>query len=318
MSDEKRASGSTTCTTDTVTTVSGTGTIESAELICGCPEPGIENIEVEQVLGAKMAQRVVEFDMFVPPQKPDIEQVIDVYVKDVECTGIDVIRDKVIIRGKLEVKVMYVADLPDQPVHAFERHDVRFTRDIEIDGAEHEMKATADITVEFVDYDFHRHHDNRKVHITIVLKFWARVLTTTTMDVYALGPIDQVGEMMGVVNKGDKVSASSFGSDTVSASQTGGGDIVAVSPENIIVTTVTPAMPGTGTVVATAGAATVTGNNVNVRSGPGTNFPVVTKVNRNTSVNLLDQAFGWYRVSLADGTTGWIASWLLSVGQPKG
>lgn len=319
MSDEKRASGSTTCTTDTVTSVAGTGTVESAELICGCPEPGIEKIEVEQVLGAKMAQRVVEFDMFVPSQKPDIEQVVDVYVKDVCCTGIDVIHDKVIIRGKLEVKVMYVADLPNQPVHAFEKSDVRFTRDIEIDGAEPDMKATADITVEYVDYDFHRHHDNRKVHITIVLKFWARVLTTTTMDVYALGPIDQVGEMIGV-STGETTSTATFGTDTVSASQTGGGKIVAVSPENVIVTTIpTTGMTGTtGTIVATAGAATVTGNNVNVRSGPGTNFPVVTKVNKNTAVNLLDQAFGWYRVSLQDGTTGWIASWLLSVGQPKG
>jgi hypothetical protein len=300
-----------------VTSVSGTGTVESAELICGCPEPAIEQIEVEQVLGAKMTQRVVEFDMFVPSQKPDIEQVVDVYVKDVCCTGIDVIRDKVIIRGKLEVKVMYVADLPNQPVHAFERHDVRFTRDVEIDGAEQDMKATSDITVEYVDYDFHRHHDNRKVHITIVLKFWTRVLTTTVMDVYALSPIDQVGEM--ILTVGDKVSASEFSTDTVSASQTGGGDIVAVSPENVIVTTVAP-NSNAGTVVQTAGAATVTGNNVNVRSGPGTNYPVVTKVNRNTVVNLLDQAFGWYRVSLQDGTTGWIASWLLSVGttQPKG
>lgn len=319
MSDETRASGSTTCTTDTVTTVTGTSTIDSAELICGCPEPGIEKIEVEQVLGAKMAQRVVEFDMVVPSQKPDIEQVVDVYVKDVCCTGIDVIHDKVIIRGKLEVKVMYVADLPNQPVHAFEKKDVRFTRDIEIDGAELDMKATADITVEYVDYDFHRYHNNRQVHITIVLKFWARVLTTTVMDVYALGPIDQVGEMLGSPTS-DTVSTSTFGTDTVSASQTGGGNIVAVSPENIIVTTIptTGEFGTTGNIVATAGAATVTGNNVNVRSGPGTNFPVVTKVNKNTAVNLLDQAFGWYRVSLQDGTTGWIASWLLSVGQPKG
>lgn len=320
MSDETRASGSTTCTTDTVTSVTGTTTIESAELICGCPQPGIETIEVEQVLGARMAQRVVEFDMTVPAQKPDIEQVVDVYVKDVCCTGIDVIRNKVIIRGKLEVKVMYVADLPDQPVHAFERKDVRFTRDIEIDGAELDMKATSDIAVEYVDYDFHRHHNNRQVHITIVLKFWARVLTTTQMDVYALGPIDQVGEMLGSP-VGDSVSASTFDTDTTSASQTGGGNIIAVSPENVLVTTIPTTGIGpssTGTITVTAGAAQVTGNNVNVRSGPGTNYPVVTKVNSGTAVNLLDQAFGWYRVSLQDGTTGWIASWLLSVGQPKG
>jgi hypothetical protein len=111
----------------------GVGTIDSAELVCGCPEPGPATIQVEQVLGANMEQRVVEFDMTVPDPKPNIEQVIDVFVKDVCIKSVDVIPNKVIIRGKLEVKVLYVADLPSQPVHAFERGQ-RWTRDIVVDG----------------------------------------------------------------------------------------------------------------------------------------------------------------------------------------
>jgi hypothetical protein len=297
--------------------VSGVGTSESAELICGCPEPGPEKIEVEQVLGAKMAQKVVEFDMIVPEQKPRIEQVIDVYVKNVECASIDVIRDKVIIRGHLEVKVMYVADLPNQPVHAFERDHIRFTRDIEIEGAEPEMKATADIQIEYVDYDFECGcDDNRKVHVTIVLRFWARVVTTTEMDVYALTPVDQIGEPIEKTT-----SASSFNSESVSAASTGGGMITGFGVENVLVTgpEVIPMVPTAGTQVVVSGTATVTGSTVNVRTGPGTNFPIVTKVNRGASVTLRDQAFGWYRVILQDGTTtGWIASWLLSVGTPTG
>jgi hypothetical protein len=125
---------------------------------CYCFEPGLEKIQVEQVLGAEMEQRVVEFDMVVPDPKPPIEQVIDVYVKDICIKSIDVIPDKVIVRGELEVKVMYVADLPDQPVRAFERKHVRWTRDIEIPGALKNDAATADVQIEFVDYDFHCHH----------------------------------------------------------------------------------------------------------------------------------------------------------------
>lgn len=316
MNDEIRASsGSTSCSTDTVTSVTGTGTVESAEVVCGCPEPGPERIEVEQVLGAQMAQKVVEFDMFVPAQKPPIEQVVDVYVKDLQCTSIDVIPDKVIVRGDFEVKVMYVADLPNQPVHAFEKHHIRFTRDIVIDGAEPEMKATADVQIEYVDYDFEE-TDPRKVHITVVIKVWARVVTTTEMDVYALTPIDQVGEPAE-----QATAASTFNSEAVSAAQTGGGNIAAFGTENILVTgpEVMPLMPTAGTQVAVAGTATVTGSVVNVRTGPGTNFPIVTKVNKGATVTLRDQAFGWYRVVLSDGmTTGWIASWLLSVGAVPG
>ncbi|SMC72358.1 SPOCS domain-containing protein [Sporomusa malonica] len=318
MDDNTRVvSGSTDTSSTNIKKVAGVTTVESSELVCGCPEPGPETIEVEQVLGAEMAQRVVELDMFVPAQKPDIEQVVDVYVKELEITKIDVIPDKVIVRGELEVKIMYVADLPNQPVHAFEKQHIRWTRDIDMDGAEPDMKATADVAVEFVDYDFHCHHDRRKVHVTIVLKIWARVVTTTEMDVYALSPIDEIGIVESTTaNTSDKVSASEFSDDVVSAAETGGGDIEAFGEQNIIVTG--PVTPTAGTPTTVSGMVTVTGNNVNIRTGPGTNFPVVTKVNKGATLTVKEQAFGWFRVVLPDGTTtGWIASWLVN-GTPKG
>ena len=315
MDEKTRVVSASTDTLNTTTkVVTGSTTVESAELICGCPEPGPETIEVEQVLGAEMAQRVVELDMFVPAGEPDIQQVIDVYVKDLEIKKIDVIRDKVIVRGDLEVKVMYVADLPDEPVHAYEKKHIRWTRDIEVDGAEPDMKATADVVVEFVDYDFHCHHDRRKVHITIVLKVWVRVVTTTEMDVYALSPIDEVGIIENTTastSSSDHASASKFSDETVSAAETGGGNIEAFGEENLLVTG--PMTPTAGQPTGVSGAVTVSGNVVNVRTGPGTNFPVVAKVKRNDTLTVKEQAFGWYKVVLPDGsTTGWIASWLVT------
>lgn len=332
MSEDLRQSSGSTSHSSGATT-SGTVMANDAEQLCGCFEPGPETIEVEQVLGAEMSQRVVEFDMMVPAQKPDIEQVIDVYVKDVEINSVDVIPDKVIIRGDLEVKVMYVADLPNQPVHAFEKRHVRFTRDIVVNGAQRDMDAEADVTVEYVDYDFHRHHDRRKVHITIVLKFWARVMTTTQMDVYALGPVTEVGQFEApTASTSDNGFSSSgvFGGESVSASQTGGGDIAAFGPENMFVTgpenmyvTGPEYTPTAGTMMGVSGKATITGSSVNIRTGPGTNFPVVTKVKKGATVTIKEQAFGWYNIVLSDGSTGWVASWLVDTGvgvptAPKG
>ncbi|SFL63502.1 SPOCS domain-containing protein [Pelosinus propionicus] len=310
--------------------VDGKRAIDDVNMMCGCPEPGPETISVEQVLGAEMKQKVVEFDMTVPDPKPDIEQIIDVYVKDVDIDSVDVIRNKVIIRGDLEVKVMYVADLPNQPVHAFERRHVRFTRDIEIEGAEPGMDATADVVVEYVDYDFHCHHNRRKVHITIVLKFWARVIAMTEMDVYGLTPITEYGqiEYNSANSQNGSYASGNMGDDdyTVSASQTGGGDIDAVGYENNFITSagngeyenmyVTgPGITQTaGTKMGISGTATITGNSVNIRTGPGTNFPVVTKVNKGEQVTIKEQAFGWYKVVLSGGTTGWVASWLANTG----
>jgi hypothetical protein len=305
---------------------SGADMTDNTEEMCGCPQPGPETIQVEQVLGAEMAQRVVEFDMFVPDPKPDIEQVIDVYVKDVEITSVDVITDKVIVRGELELKVMYVADLPNEPVHAFEKRHVRFTRDIVVDGAERGMDAEADVTVEYVNYDFHRHHNRRRVHITLVVKCWTRVMATTEMDVYALGPAATGSAEYNSTNTPDNVSYSSdtFGgaSAAASASQTGEGyggeamdgtDQGNVQPANISVTG--PGItPTAGTTMGASGTATITTDNVNIRTGPGTNFPVVTKVNKGAVVTIKEQAFGWYRIVLPDGaTTGWVASWLVNV-----
>lgn len=287
---------------------------------CGCYVPQVETIEVEQVLGAEMRQKVVEFDMFVPRKKPNIEQVIDVYVKDVAVDTIDVIHDRVILRGDLDVKVMYVAALPKQPVHAFERTCVRFTRDIDVPGAHPGMDACSDVTVEYVDYDFDC-CDPRKVHVTIVLKFWVRVTTTGTMDVMAMTPTPTVGVVTAPaasMASDSFVAASEFDSDHVGASeyQTGQYQVPPAMPyvaEQESVAEVKPLVPESGESDKVKSAVgTITGSNVNVRTGPGTNYPTVTQVGKGTAVTIKDQAFGWYKVILEDGTTtGWVAGWLV-------
>lgn len=54
---------------------------------------------------------------------------------------------------------------------------------------------------------------------------------------------------------------------------------------------------------------------VNVRQGPGTNFPLVgtaTKGNPGSEpMTVLSQSGGWYQVRLPDGLTGWVAGWLV-------
>ena len=302
--DDKTRQGSGSTTTSTLTTSTGSLTADSSQQACGCPELGAETIEVEQVLGANMQQRVVEAAMAVPDAKPDIRQIIDVYVKKLEIKNISVIPDKVVVRGDLEVKVMYVANLPNDPVHAFEQSNVRWTRDIQVYGAQPGMSATADAVIEYIGYEFDP--DNpRQVYITIVLKVWTRVVTTTQMDVYALTPVSEVSPVDVISTSGaEGVMNGGFAPNTVGYGDTN----VVVSGPGVT--------PTAGTSMGVSGMSVVTGNGVNVRTGPGTNFPVVTQVNKGEQVTLKDQAFGWNKVVLSDGnTTGWIAGWLLSGGE---
>ncbi len=115
-------------------------------------------IIVRQIVGEKEKQKALDIHVVVPERKPAIEQIVDVFVKEVEVNSVDVITDKVIVRGEFEIKAIYVAALPDQPVHAVEIKHYKWTLDIDIPGARRGMDAEASVVVEFVDYDVEDHH----------------------------------------------------------------------------------------------------------------------------------------------------------------
>lgn len=59
---------------------------------------------------------------------------------------------------------------------------------------------------------------------------------------------------------------------------------------------------------------TVTASTLNVRSGAGTNYSVVTKVYKGNSVNVLESANGWYKIKTSNGTTGWASAQYITLG----
>ena len=52
----------------------------------------------------------------------------------------------------------------------------------------------------------------------------------------------------------------------------------------------------------------VTASTLNVRSGAGTSYSVVTKVYKGDKVNLLESLNGWYKIKLSNGKVGWVSS----------
>ena len=68
-----------------------------------------------------------------------------------------------------------------------------------------------------------------------------------------------------------------------------------------------PAAPGVNTTVK------VNGSVVNIRSGPGTSYGLVTQVYAGDTMQVLGSANDWYNVRLPSGASGWIANWLVSV-----
>lgn len=64
--------------------------------------------------------------------------------------------------------------------------------------------------------------------------------------------------------------------------------------------------------------AIVTGSVVNIRKGPGTNYMKIGQVKVGEKLTILKSESNWYLAQLANGTLGWIASWLVEVNRVAG
>ncbi|MEW6182745.1 MAG: N-acetylmuramoyl-L-alanine amidase [Bacillota bacterium] len=59
--------------------------------------------------------------------------------------------------------------------------------------------------------------------------------------------------------------------------------------------------------------AEVTATAVNLRGGPGSDYPKVGQVSKGTSLTVVEHSGSWYKVRLSSGKTCWIAGWLVKV-----
>ena len=59
---------------------------------------------------------------------------------------------------------------------------------------------------------------------------------------------------------------------------------------------------------------TVTTDTLNVRSGAGTSYSIISKVYKGDTVNIVGSSNGWYKIELSSGKTGWVSGDYVSVG----
>ncbi len=56
----------------------------------------------------------------------------------------------------------------------------------------------------------------------------------------------------------------------------------------------------------------ITGNNVNVRKGPGLSYSVIKQLNKGELLAILEKTEKWYQVKLSDNVLGWVSSSYIS------
>ena len=319
--DDNIRQGQGSTTTATFATAVGIMTSQPGETIGeNVEQGGMEKIEVEQVLAAEMRQKVVEGDMIVPSQKPDIHQVVDVYVKDVKISSIDVICNKVIVRGELEVKVSVCGgSVQTNRCMLLRKSILNLLVILMLEVQCRECRPLQTVMWNILIMILTR-CEPRKVHVTLVLKFWTRVSTTVTqMDVKVLSSLDEdctTTSTSASMSASNMASAADLAQSSSTANQSAGSECCQMQPPlPPFVQNVEPIQPEAGTSQSVSGMeGTVTANRVNLRTGPGTNYPSIKKLNKGDELKVKEQAFGWYKVVMDGGeTTGWIASWFVNV-----
>ena len=162
---------------------------------------------------------------------------------------------------------------------------------------------------------------NRKIAIGVSVPVMALALSATasfansnegTVTADALNVRSGPSTSYGITTKlykGDKVEIleTSNGWHKIKASN---GKIGWVSGDYIKVSSGSTSQPSTSTTKAT-----VTATSLNVRSGTGTSYSVITKLSKGTVVDVIESASnGWKKVKTSNGTTGWVSGEYLTTG----
>ena len=162
---------------------------------------------------------------------------------------------------------------------------------------------------------------NRKIAIGVSVPVMALALSATasfansnegTVTADALNVRSGPSTSYGITTKlykGDKVEIleTSNGWHKIKASN---GKIGWVSGDYIKVSSGSTSQPSTSTTKAT-----VTATSLNVRSGTGTSYSVITKLSKGTVVDVLESASnGWKKIKTSGGTTGWVSGEYLTTG----
>ncbi|MBO8125908.1 MAG: SH3 domain-containing protein [Firmicutes bacterium] len=72
----------------------------------------------------------------------------------------------------------------------------------------------------------------------------------------------------------------------------------------------------TGVTVKVGDYVRVSGDVVNIRTGPGTSYPALTKAKRGQAATVEDGSNGWLKLRFQDNLTGWVADWLVTPAEP--
>ncbi|GAB6179088.1 hypothetical protein JCM14036_04070 [Desulfotomaculum defluvii] len=136
-------------------------------------------LDMESLVAEECKQVIIRDAREIPAGKPDVDKVREITVGDVEIRDVDIIQDKVLIKGTIEFEILYIAMNERKSLHTIHR-EVDFKTFIDVPGARPGNEADIDVEVEWANVKLER---DCELLIEAVLNVCARVTETVEQDV---------------------------------------------------------------------------------------------------------------------------------------
>lgn len=136
-----------------------------------------EVVKLDQVVGEELSQYLMEGELNVPDDKPDIARILDIS-GTVYATGKEVIQDKVMVEGVVRYNMLYIAE-GDTPTVTSVETEEGFTHYIEMDGVKPRMMAAIELDIEHIDYEV---VNRRKISLKTVLNLSCQVTQSLQLE----------------------------------------------------------------------------------------------------------------------------------------
>ncbi|MBP1970980.1 N-acetylmuramoyl-L-alanine amidase [Virgibacillus natechei] len=121
-------------------------------------------------------------------------------------------------------------------------------------------------------------------------------------------------EIIGTLREGDQIVAFQEKFGWIQTYY--GGEVVWIAKHHLIpVSSSGQNSNATAEAEVTSEMITVTAESVNIRSGPGKNYSRIGSTVAGDTYNVIETAGDWHNVSLSNGSTGWVATWLTNSGE---
>ena len=137
-----------------------------------------ERLKLFEVVGERVATVTLRSVQSVPSGKPDVQKILSIVNVTVSATGTP-LPNKVIVEGTATVQTIYVAALPEQPVHHME-HTISFLQFVDVPGTQPGMTVIVRPRVTFSDIVI---RNPREVEIELIIELFVKVTQLVQLDV---------------------------------------------------------------------------------------------------------------------------------------